>query len=377
MHSQATAQLELVRRVAASAEFRRCPRLRQLLVFVAERAVHDPSRELRAADVAPAFARPALRGTVEAENLVRVHTLRLRERLAAYFAGSGAHEPLVIEIPMPGCAAVFRTRAPAPPSRRPEAIVAASLAALFLAASVSLALRHGDVAAAQTPPSVQLLWTAMFPARSRVALVVGAIDGPAGEPALTGMADARVAHEVGRLGAAQGLEVEILPAHAAGAPRLTSGQAIVTGPAGLNPWIAPFEARLNFRTPPERPGAFENVAPRPGEEHRYAASDTRGYCHVAWLPSLDGSGSILLLSGTDMGATEAGLALVTREAWIDRLGRELGLPPDAPFVHFEALLATERIASSTGRFDLVAVRRIDADPPGPPSDRVTLIAEME
>lgn len=363
MPTGADSRRDLVRRVAASREFRRCARLRELLVLVCEHALQDPSRELRSSEVAATYARPPLGDARQADNLVRAHMTRLRQRLAEYFAEGGAREDVVIEIPTPGCTPVFRARhMPRAAARRSPATMIAAVVAVLLLASVAFGLRRVEPPGLLDgeAPAVGRFWAQMFGRRARLSLVLGTVDdGRAEEGPLTSMADARVAQRVGALAGAGGLDVEILSARDAGAALVRNGDAILTGPPRANPWLAPFEARLNFRAllDDAAPG-FENVRPRGGEVRRYVAGEGRGYCRVAWLPSLDGSGSILLLSGTEMASTEAGLELVTRGLWVERLRARLQLRPGEAYSHFEALLATEVFASSSARFELIGARRV-------------------
>ena len=87
------------------------------------------------------------------------------------------------------------------------------------------------------------------------------------------------------------------------------------------------------------------------------AWNRRGYCRVAWLPGLDGTGSILVLSGTEMGSTEAGVELLTSEPWVEQLRGRLGLRPGEAVPPFEALLSIELLSASAGTFELLACRR--------------------
>ena len=364
MGFEASARRDLVRRVAASAVFRRSPRQRELLLLVCERALAEPSRELRTSEVTAVFARPVLGGALEADNLVRVHMTRLRHRLAEYFAGEGASEPTVIEIPTPGCTPVFRVRTTAARTdRRSVTVVSLAAAAVFFAASGSLALRRADPPAlprAADSASVDRLWAQMFGGRGRVHLLLGTLEGAAQEGPWTSLAEARVAHRVGVLGAAHGLDIEILPAREAGAAVILGGAAILTGAPAVNPWLEPLENQLGFRARSTETAAtvFEDV--RADEVYRYSPAEGRGYCRVAWVPSLDGSGSLLLVSGTESASAEAGLDLVTRAVWTERLRVALGLRPGDPYPHFEALLATELLGSSAARFELVVARRLAA-----------------
>lgn len=49
------------------------------------------------------------------------------------------------------------------------------------------------------------------------------------------------------------------------------------------------------------------------------------YCRVASLPTRRASGSVLLISGTDVQSTEAGGDLVTNEVWLHRLRDKLAV----------------------------------------------------
>jgi hypothetical protein len=185
-----------------------------------------------------------------------------------------------------------------------------------------------------------------------------ACDGP-----FASLADVRVAQRVGDLGAALGFPVELMSAREAALGRFTRRDAIVAGPRRANPWVELFEERLRFRSGFDevtKRAWFDDVRPPGGEGHRYAAdADRRGYCRVAYLSALGGSGSLVLLSGTEAPSTEAGLELLTRESRVAQLRARLALRPSDPVPHFEALLATDLVSSSTIGLELVALHVLD------------------
>jgi hypothetical protein len=178
----------------------------------------------------------------------------------------------------------------------------------------------------------------------------------------TSIADASLAHRIGLLNAVHGIPTAVISARDAGAQHFKSHHAILAGPRRANPWIELFEDQLNFRTrydEERRQASFENRAPQPGEERAYEVVwNQLGYCRVAYLPNLDGTGSVLLLSGTEMGSTEAGVDFVTSERWVRRLGSALGVGPRQSFPHFEVLLRTHLLSSASPSFEVVAQRRL-------------------
>lgn len=90
---------EVVQRVAASASFHRSPRLRELLLYISERAIQNRPHELHEQQIGcGVFGRKPDYNPGE-DNIVRVEIRQLRKRLEEYFATEGKDEPYVILIP--------------------------------------------------------------------------------------------------------------------------------------------------------------------------------------------------------------------------------------------------------------------------------------
>jgi hypothetical protein len=140
---------ELARRVADSANFRNCPKLRAFLLYVCENALLGRPENVREQLIgATVFGRTPDYSLSE-DNIVRVEARELRKRLEAYFSTEGRDEPAVIEIPKGGYTPVFKSRqavasAAEPPQpaalvrRGPAWLVPALMAVILLLTAVVL-----------------------------------------------------------------------------------------------------------------------------------------------------------------------------------------------------------------------------------------------
>ncbi|HVX65229.1 MAG TPA: hypothetical protein VHA11_01430 [Bryobacteraceae bacterium] len=410
-------------RVAASSSFQKSNRLRELLLFLCERALADPNGMIREVDIGTGvFGRQPGYDTAQ-DPLVRVQVSQLRKKLQQYFLEEGQNEPFAIEIPKGAYTPVFSPRpveASEPDAGRPRRaawlgrnrltlalalVAAASLSvaawALFRPAPLRLPGR-----AAGAGPEVDRLWSQLFDngrpsavvlsdpclvlyeslIRHQLTLheyrnkyfdalaneymsepVANGVAKTVSQSVCTHVADAQLAAVFSLFNAAHGVSTEIVYAREFAVTYLSSHNVIVLGSRRANPWVEYFETLLNFRSEFEEAGAskdsapvsyFRNVSPRPGESARYATEwGQRGFCRVASLPNPTRSGSVLVISGTDMAATEAGGEFIASDSWIRALESTLRVAPGARFPYFEVLLKTEYAANNSApRFAIVAHR---------------------
>ena len=120
-HDETDARLEqpsaeerraLIERVAGSLQFRRSARLRDFLLYVGRQSLKDGRAEIHEQEIgAKVFGRPASYDRSQ-DNIVRVNATELRKRIDLYFAGEGAGETLILEIPRGGYMPVFHRRVP-------------------------------------------------------------------------------------------------------------------------------------------------------------------------------------------------------------------------------------------------------------------------
>jgi len=110
---------------------------------------------------------------------------------------------------------------------------------------------------------------------------------------------------------------------------------ILIGARRSNPWEELFEGRLNFVESHDVDGVITNHTPAAGEQQSYTATNSVDYCVVAYLPSLDHSGVVLLIEGTGPEATEGGGDFLLSEDQLANFKRMLHVNK---FPYFEVLL---------------------------------------
>ena len=126
--------------------------------------------------------------------------------------------------------------------------------------------------------------------------------------------------------------------------QLKSGEVILLGSAGSNPWIQPFENSLtvHWLYAPELDSYYPvdtAVGPAGANQFRPGPQGTRereSYATVAFLPNLGGTGNVLILSATGGTAAAAALAFTTDPTAMAQLASRLPQARGEP--HFEALL---------------------------------------
>jgi len=407
----------LVDRVASSRAFQKSNRLRDLFLFLCERALSDPGGVVREQQIGvEVFGRQADYDTSQ-DTLARVHVSQLRKKLQQYFASEGQHEPVVIEIPTGGYTPVFHSRQsesledrlldvqeePSRPKANRLTLLFALLAAVACASTAWLAFRPVDFQRLVRPgseptPTLDRLWhqmlangrqTCVVLSDSNLTLFADLIQRQVGlreytqrefasladelvkDPEqkamaktlmtklFTHIADANVAGKIRALNAARQVPTEVLFARDLSMSYLQSQNVVLLGSRRANPWLELFENQLNFRSGfQEQPplAYFQNHSPLPGEPPAYRADWGRqGYCRVAFLPNLTRSGNILVISGTDLASTDAGGEFISSERWIQALCPTLGLTGRARFPYFEVLLRVQ-LSVVAPRLDIVAHR---------------------
>lgn len=400
---------QLAQRVASSEVMRKSLRLQEVLLFLTESALRDRGSTIHEQDIGiGVFGRSADYSTSE-DTIVRVHTFQLRKRLQLYFDTEGLHEPVVIKIPKGSYGPVFVARTSTDVPDRPKGFLRVDrrlLAQAVLTAIVLLVLGGSlgwclhSAWKARGSGVADSFWNQMFDNGKSIDLVMGdaclsTLQGPLflrrdislreyqsrsldqslaamGDPSrrevarsLLGLfyvplSDATAAHRLGMLAAKHQTSLDIVFARDFSTRHLDSHNVILEGNRRSNPWMGFFEDRLNFQYQYDLAndfGYFRNVRPQQGEAQAYRVEwNAHGFSRLAYLPNLTGTGTVLMLSGTDIQSVDAAARFVTSEEWIARIRERLALKPRALIPYFEALLQTDLLMGSAPRFELIAVR---------------------
>ncbi len=126
------------------------------------------------------------------------------------------------------------------------------------------------------------------------------------------------------------------------------------------PWDHLFDDKVNFVTDydDQRSQAFvRNLHPKAGELATYAVSfepnSLFGYSSIAYLPNPSGTGSAIILAGTDSDATNSAAEFLTSEEQMAKFQATLHT---TRFPYFEVLLKTTRLSGTSFSSELLAYR---------------------
>jgi hypothetical protein len=334
---------ELLARLLASKYFRRSERHCAFLSYVSDVALTEPGREIREAELGcKVFGRPAGYDTAQ-DNIVRVNASEVRRRLEQYFLAEGANETFGMEIPRGGYRPVFKRRTAAFEVQDPrptDVLLADSCLSLFedlTKKTVSLHQYVNREYLSSVPPKSTINQEQMETLMDR---------------RYTSMADVQLLRRLTLLappGDQQKLTVYFARDYPADS--LLKSNAIIIGSKRANPWAEPFERSMNFRFEffeDTNVTSIRNEHPRPGERSTYDQARIRpttieSYSVVALLPNPRGTGSVLLLEGSNMDATEAAGEFVANGKLLADLKRRLGASANASFPYFEVLLQSHRL----------------------------------
>jgi hypothetical protein len=171
--------------------------------------------------------------------------------------------------------------------------------------------------------------------------------------------DGPVLHELSRLSERYQLRFEVDSPRDARMDADSPGNFILLGHERANPWVQPFENRMNFRhhyDDAARQASIVNTSPLPGEKSVYVYENHQeSYALVACLPRQGDKGNVLILIGISLSAIDGAAYLVTDETAMSRLYERLGIGLSDRVPYFEVLL--EKKPSST-RYEILTYRII-------------------
>jgi hypothetical protein len=132
--------------------------------------------------------------------------------------------------------------------------------------------------------------------------------------------------------------------------QLKSGNVILLGNRQSNPWIQVFESNLGLRwkfDPGLKVAIPEDESATDAEQAKFrinaeAGKTHEGYTTVSFLPNLNGTGNVMILSGTGGTAVASGLDFLSDERAMADLATRIGLKKGEQFPPFEAMLKIQK-----------------------------------
>ena len=409
---------ELAQRVASSSLFKKSPRLRQFLLFVAERSVAGHADDISEYELGlKVFERGPTFNPVD-DSIVRSAARQLRTKVKEYFETEGIGENLIIDIPKGGYVPIFveREHLAALPNvpgivqpvddryatelRRWKVLTAALAAGIVVWAAFGL---WKALAVASFTPSRDTIASTVLMKDQPTRIVLGdtgltyvsaatkhlfsvaeyanhSYPTLAADPSYpkiwdvltdgnaTYLPEVIIAASIMRLSGEEGKKAVILDSRQLSAQDFRSGNLIViASPTGC-PWIHLFEDKLNFRytrtfNSPDGELGFLNLHPHTGEEAFYSAGASipkfgKSYSVLARVPNLSNNGKILLIYGFKIPGSQAAGEYATDPRLATELVRIFGVNRVSDLPDFEVLLSTDAIASTPLNVQVVAHRII-------------------
>lgn len=400
--------LEQVDRVASSDLLRSSESLCRLLRYLADHFLNSPGTPIKEYQIATeVFGRPS-DFDPRLDSTVRVQTGRLRSKLAEYYAGPGAEDRMLIEIPkgsytisihertIPDRLAAVAEAAPHParerasgdrPSNLIASVWALGVVSLMLLVALVIALARrptGLRASAESPdPAVGIFWHGFTdgPDRPWVVFSNAAFVGrpetgmryfdprrDAGAPILdhyTGVGEVLAIHELDKLFRSLDHGIRVKRGRLLSLDDVESNDVIFVGSPSENlslrevPGTQDFVFRLSESAPRKGDLEIVNVRPQPGEPPTFWRSATipiqEDHAVIALFPGINSARRVMILAGTTTIGTQAAAEYVTRTANLADLVNRVGVK-DGGILPFEAVIRVHVASGVPVSSELVALR---------------------
>ncbi|WP_353065557.1 hypothetical protein RBB77_05920 [Tunturibacter psychrotolerans] len=177
----------------------------------------------------------------------------------------------------------------------------------------------------------------------------------------TSVVDLNITAMLARLPESAESQSEVRYARSITTEDLKSSNAILLGSTHTNPWVSLFEKNLNFKLEymPEVDRSFVlNEHPVGAEQKRYVngtGTANRTYGVIDYLPSLDGTGHVLIIQGLNMAATQAAADTLFSSEEMKPILKQV-VRPDRSVKSFELLVETSSIGATAPGAQIIATR---------------------
>jgi hypothetical protein len=371
--------------------------LRNLLSYLAKRSVERPGDPVKEFDLAvDVFGRnPGFDSRLD--SAVRVHTARLRAKLAEYYMSDGIADPLILEVPKGSYILSWHLRAgqheaplpeaPGAPQVRNEArtrwtffAIGFAVAAFGLGAVWAMTSLRTPV----VPASIQTFWRPFLGAAPDPIVVFSnhrfdgtsatglrayreGVDSPSDiNDTYSGTGTVMAVHELSDMFSRFGRTVRLKRAELLTWDEAQTTNLILLGSPDSNsrlrqlPPLQYFDFKSSRSEPRLGIGGIINVHPGPGEEPIFYSSGipyTSDYAIIAMLPGLKPEQRILMLSGTNTYGLQAAAEFVCRPDLAGGLLARLGVHDRRGIPDFEALVEVKINGGVPVGSKLLLVRR--------------------
>jgi hypothetical protein len=384
---------ELVQRIASSQLLKSSSRLRDFLLYVGECAIRDAPEEATEQQIGIHVFNRAPGYNSSEDSIVRTHARLLRQKLTEYFAGEGATEPIIVEIPKGHYLPVFRPAvakssgrslhettesieadfSPAIPSvpkasainQGPWRVITVGVIALTLLFLAALQIRRKGIATplvAQKNSAMETLWEPFLSGVPPLVIYSNALfDGssktglryahPTTDSAIsssyidtyTGIGEVAAVYRLTRMFDTDHAQFVLKRSLLVTWDEASIKNLIFIGSSAENPSLRVLPDTSDFTIVADDSFAgFMNHHPKPGEPTMYSRPEhplTKDYAVLALLPGMQPGKRILICSGLTTFGTQAAVDFATNPENVDQLFRAAGFTK-GNIRPFEALLET-------------------------------------
>jgi hypothetical protein len=405
--------LRQVEKVANSGVLHGSESLRKLLRYLAHHAIDHPGTPLKEYQIATEeFGRPPDFDPA-VDSMVRVQAGRLRAKLAEYYAGEGAEDPIRIELAKGAYTLSFHHRQPGeshahasesaehelhqlPRTGTPRNwMIAVVTLSVFLAgalAALFLARRETPVAGARiedpaAATALQAFWKPFLsgPDEPWVVFSNAAFFGrpetgmryydPARDPHdaiwdhYTGVGEVLAVHSLDQVFGALHRKIRVKRGSLFSLDDAKNNDLIFVGSPSENltlleiPGTHEFVFRRLDSGPRKGDLAVANIHPQAGESKFYLASPSSAplaedYAVIAFLPGLNPTRSVLIIAGTTTFGTQGAVEYVCRQDSLQELLLRLSVSDTGDLKPFEALLRIKVTKGVPVETELIFLRKI-------------------
>jgi hypothetical protein len=372
----ATGVQEQVDKILQSRELSGSEVLRNLLSFLAKHSLHDPGRVVKEYELAVAVLGRPEGFDPRTDSAVRVHTGRLRAKLAEYYMAEGADDQILIEVPKGSYHISWRSKSPElAPHPEPASPIAADLpsswkrfAAGFATAAVLVCVGLGVWMMSRpntVPKAVEAFWQPFLHSPEPPIIVFSnhrftgtsatglhyfreGVDKPSdSNDTYSGTGTVMAVGELGSLFSLVGQSPRLKRAELLTWDEAQDANIVFVGAPDANSRLQElaalqqFKFKSGYQEPRFGTGGIINVHPLPGEEPIYFGPEgalTFDYAVIARLPNVNPERKVVILAGTNTYGCQAAAEFVTNQNLLQDLYARLRVRIGSAFPDFEALL---------------------------------------